>query len=101
MKAKKIGISVKFVNIIPTNKELLDENVFYINEDENICFHLCPCGCGDLVTITIYRPDNPKKYGWEFYVDPRGLTLYPSIQLVSVRCKSHYIVKNNEVRLFI
>src|ERR1041384_6295147 len=57
---------------------------------------LCPCGCGDVVSINL-MPQSAK--AWRLWGDFRhGLSLWPSVWL-DVGCKSHFILWQNTARL--
>ncbi len=53
----------------------------------------CPCGCGDDLLINLDRRAGP---AWRLYLQPRGLTLYPSYWRDSA-CGSHFIVWNSNI----
>lgn len=57
---------------------------------------LCPCGCGQTVSVNL-RPKSGQ--AWTLGYDPkRGLSLWPSVWLVS-GCGSHFILRYNRAHL--
>jgi len=56
----------------------------------------CPCGCGDHLTINLDPRSGP---AWRLIQRRGKLTLYPSVWRES-RCRSHFVVWQNEIYLF-
>jgi len=57
---------------------------------------LCPCGCGEVVSVNL-TPGNEK--AWRLDYDPKlGLSLWPSVWLIS-GCCSHFILRHNQARI--
>ena len=54
---------------------------------------LCPCGCGDELTVNLDSRAGP---AWSIYQGAKGLTLYPSVRRES-GCGSHFIVWGSRV----
>jgi uncharacterized protein DUF6527 len=59
---------------------------------------LCPCGCGDTVSINLMRESGK---AWRIEYEPNlGLSLWPSVWL-DVGCCSHFILRRNKARLLV
>lgn len=69
----------------------LEQGVLYISERFKTAIHLCACGCGEKVVT----PLNPS--GWSVRISGGQATLNPSIGNWSMKCKSHYFIRNNKV----
>ncbi|MET0076226.1 MAG: DUF6527 family protein [Candidatus Thiodiazotropha lotti] len=87
MRIERIGY--KFVEYIP---DQLNDGVIYISEPYNTAVHKCCCGCGEEVVT----PLNPTD--WTFKIIDGHVSLYPSIGNWSFTCKSHYWIKNGQVK---
>lgn len=81
-------LETKFIEIIP---EDLEKEVLYISMEFGTAIHLCPCGCGERV-VTPFSPA-----GWKLIYDGENLTLRPSIENWSSKCKSHYWITDNKI----
>jgi hypothetical protein len=71
------------------------EGVLYISDEFKLCSHLCPCGCGNLVTVPFNRDDS-----WEL-IEKNGLvTLRPSIGYIKLKrgYHTHYKITRNKIR---
>lgn len=56
---------------------------------------LCPCGCGDLIHLSMLETDSPH---WRIRFDQRNHpTLLPSVWR-TVGCRSHFILQSELVR---
>jgi hypothetical protein len=77
-----------FVENIP---EQLDIGKLYISEEHDIAIHKCCCGCGEEVVTPLTPVD------WRIVKGRDGVSLFPSIGNWSYQCKSHYVVRNNQV----
>lgn len=86
---KPTTIEPVFVDGIP---EILEPGHIYISVRFRTASHLCACGCGAKV-VTPIRP--PK---WRFTYDGETVSLSPSVGRWQLPCKSHYWIKQNEVR---
>ncbi len=71
-------------------EELLN-GVIYISMQYATAIHLCPCGCEEEV-VTPFSPTD-----WELIFDGDTVSLFPSIGNWSLKCKSHYWIKNNNI----
>jgi hypothetical protein len=77
-----------FVENIP---EQLDMGRLYISEEHDIAIHKCCCGCGEEVVTPLTPVD------WRIVKGRDGVSLFPSIGNWSYQCKSHYVVRNNQI----
>ena len=82
-------ISHKFVEFIPDN---LEDGIIYISLVYCTAIHKCFCGCGNEVVTPISPTD------WQLSFNGKSVSLYPSIGNWNFDCKSHYWIKNNEVK---
>lgn len=78
-----------FVEFIP---EVLEEGVLYISMEYMTVSHKCCCGCGNEVSIPLSPTD------WRLIYDGKTISLEPSIGSWSLPCKSHYWIRNSQVR---
>lgn len=82
-------IQHKFVEEIPAEKE---PGTLYVSLEFAVASHLCPCGCGSVI-VTRLAPN-----GWSVTFNGETVSLRPSIGNWSLACKSHYWIKNNQIR---
>lgn len=54
---------------------------------------LCPCGCGDELTINLDSRIGP---AWKIYIEKESLSIYPSIWREN-NCQSHFIIWKNKI----
>lgn len=78
----------RFVDFIP---ERLEEGVLYVSLEYMTVAHLCCCGCGSEVSITLSPTD------WRLIFDGKTVSLEPSIGSWTLPCKSHYFITRNRV----
>lgn len=78
-----------FVETIPRLPEM-EEGTLYVSMRFATLSHLCPCGCGRLVDVTLDPATRSLTYDGEY------LTLRPSIG-VTFPCESHYSIVRNAV----
>ena len=78
----------RFVDFIP---EQMDEGILYVSIEYTTVAHLCCCGCGQEVSITLSPTD------WRLVFDGKTVSLAPSIGSWSLPCQSHYFITNNRV----
>lgn len=78
-----------FVEFVPDH---LEEGVLYISERFRTCSHNCCCGCGEEVVL----PLSPAE--WQLSRDGEAVSLWPSVGNWDYGCKSHYIIRRNQVR---
>jgi Family of unknown function (DUF6527) len=57
---------------------------------------LCPCGCGDQLSINLDRQAGP---AWRMFREGNSVSLFPSIWR-ETGCESHFIVRKNRIYLF-
>jgi len=79
----------KFVEFIP---EALEPDILYISITYCTAIHLCVCGCGNEVVTPLSPTD------WELTFNGRTVSLNPSIGNWNFPCKSHYFIKENQIR---
>ena len=79
----------EFVELIPRE---LDPGVLYISIRYRTASHLCACGCGNRVVTPIKPPK------WHLYFDGASVSLWPSIGLWQLPCRSHYWIEHGKVR---
>jgi hypothetical protein len=70
----------------------LEPGVLYYAEEYGAAAHLCACGCG----TKIRTPIGPTE--WHLEDRPRGVSLSPSVGNWQHPCKSHYSIKDGEIR---
>lgn len=74
----------------------LENGVLYIVDDPHYIEYNCPCGCGNVVMIPYWKPNEDKeKDGWALTEKDEMVTLSPSIFSKSWPCKSHYFIRDN------
>jgi hypothetical protein len=55
---------------------------------------LCPCGCGEIIQLSLLRDDAPS---WRVNVAPGGaVTLHPSIWRIR-GCRSHFFIRSGRL----
>jgi hypothetical protein len=72
------------------------DTVFVQGEDglEWAAAFVCPCGCGDIVYLSLLPQGRPR---WRMWRNWQGLpTISPSVWR-KVKCHSHFIVRNGRV----
>jgi hypothetical protein len=69
----------------------MNPGVLYVSIPYLICGHLCCCGCGEEV-ITPLSPA-----GWSLTYNGDSVSLYPSVGNWSLKCNSHYWIRNGHV----
>jgi hypothetical protein len=79
----------RFVEFMPPE---LDEGVLYISMPYATATHRCFCGCGMKVVTPLSPTD------WSLKFDGDAVSLDPSIGNWSYPCRSHYILRGNQVR---
>lgn len=89
---QSIVLKPMFVEVIPRLPEM-EEGILYVSMRFATLSHLCPCGCGRLVDVTLDPATRSLTY------DGRYLTLRPSIG-VKFPCRSHYSIIRNSVKWY-
>ncbi|MBW8458750.1 MAG: hypothetical protein K0M58_09955 [Thiobacillus sp.] len=79
----------KFVEFIPDH---LEDGVLYISERFRTCSHKCCCGCGEEVVT----PLSPAE--WRLTREGELVSLWPSVGNWDYACRSHYVIRRNQVR---
>jgi Family of unknown function (DUF6527) len=78
--------------------EVLDEGIVYLQGKvghEWLAGFACPCGCGDVIELTMIKTFSPR---WNISIEDNGVvTLTPSINR-SVGCKSHFFITRGLVK---
>lgn len=86
---RQTHLKPQFVEFIP---DKLDDGVLYISERFRTCSHRCCCGCGDEVVL----PLSPAE--WQLSCDDDFVSLWPSVGNWDYPCRSHYVIRRNQVR---
>lgn len=87
--------------VVPTHVEdlpdTLEQNRLYLvgsNATPWSAAMLCPCGCRELIQLSLIRDDDPR---WSLTYDVMdSATLHPSIWRIK-GCRSHFFVRSNEI----
>ncbi len=87
MKARLI--EPRFVEFVPGD---LEPGILYVCANYGTVVHLCCCGCGHEVVTPLSPRD------WRFSYDGEHLSLSPSVGNWSLACRSHYWIRDNQVR---
>lgn len=87
---KITSIQSEFVEFVPSE---LIEGTLYISMSYATTVHLCACGCGNKVVLPLSPAD------WQMYFDGESISLTPSVGNWQFPCRSHYWIKDNNVRL--
>ena len=67
------------------------EGVLYYSEKYRTTSHLCACGCGQKVVLSVKPQD------WSIKINDGKATLYPSIGNRLFDCKSHYFIRDGQI----
>jgi len=70
----------------------LQTGVLYVSKEFGIAVHLCACGCGS----KIRTPLGPTE--WSVRETRKGPTLNPSVGNWQEACRSHYWIRDGEIR---
>lgn len=73
------------------NASDMQERVLYYSFKYNIAFHLCACGCKEVVITPIIPGE------WKLTYDGEFPTLHPSVGNYSFKCGSHYFIWEGKV----
>lgn len=79
----------EFVDAIPDD---VREGVLYISVRYRTATHLCACRCGNKVVTPIKPPK------WHLTFDGDTVSLSPSIGNWQLPCRSHYWIRNGNVK---
>lgn len=77
-----------FAEFIP---EQLENGKLYISEKYGTAIHKCCCGCGEEVVTPLTPVD------WRIVKGRGGISLFPSVGNWNYQCKSHYIIRDNQI----
>lgn len=83
---RHIHLEHEFVESFP---DCLQPGVIYISMQYATASHLCCCGCGEEV-VTPFSPTD-----WKMTFDGESISLWPSIGNWNLKCRSHYILREN------
>ena len=86
---RQTHVKPTFVEFIP---DRLEDGVLYVSERFRTCSHNCCCGCDEEVVL----PLSPAE--WQLSRDGDAVSLWPSVGNWDYACKSHYVIRWNEVR---
>ena len=92
MSRRLSSVTPRFVEYIPADGEDLLSGIVYISMKYGMVVHRCPCGCGQLSEFML----DPIRYRIEY--DGESVSFEPSIGNPSLRCRSHYWIRENQVR---
>jgi hypothetical protein len=81
-------IEPRFVVNVP---RLLEPGVLYVSMEFGTAVHACCCGCGEQV-VTPFSPRD-----WSLTYDGETVSLWPSIGNWNMHCRSHYVIRKNDV----
>ncbi|WP_052049226.1 DUF6527 family protein [Rhodococcoides fascians] len=65
--------------------------VLYVSITYRTTGHMCCCGCGE----EVIAPLAPAQ--WSLVFDGETVSMYPSIGNWSLKCRSHYVIRRNQV----
>lgn len=86
----KTSLEHRFIEEIPEFKE---EGILYVSIEHCVAIHKCICGCGnDVVT-----PIDPS--AWKLTFNGETISLSPSIGNWNFKCKSHYWISENRIKM--
>lgn len=77
--------------VVESIPDTLVQGVVYVCLPCKVVCHLCLCGCGCEVVTPLTPLD------WSLTYDGKHVTLSPSIGGWSLKCQSHYFIRQNEV----
>ncbi|MFN6056403.1 MAG: DUF6527 family protein [Paracoccaceae bacterium] len=78
----------RFVESFP---EVLERGVLYVSLEFGSVSHSCCCGCGEEVVTPLTPTD------WKITFDGETVTLHPSVGNWTLACRSHYVIRRNQV----
>jgi hypothetical protein len=79
-----------FVQLIP---DQLEDGVLYISTKHSTAIHKCVCGCNNEVVTPLSPTD------WQLTFDGESVSLNPSIGNWSFKCKSHYWIVKDTIKM--
>jgi Family of unknown function (DUF6527) len=78
----------EFVESFP---DRLEPGILYISVEFASVAHNCCCGCGEEVVTPLTPTD------WNITYDGETVTLHPSVGSWTLRCRSHYVIRQGKV----
>ena len=78
-----------YTQVIPDD---IQDNKIYISKEYGVCIHNCPCGCKHQIVLPFTENQ------WTLTENNDKVSLTPSIFSKSLKCQSHYYIKNNNVQ---
>ncbi|WP_427969657.1 DUF6527 family protein [Altererythrobacter sp.] len=81
-------ISLQRCEFIPND---LEEGTLYFSERFRTTSHLCACGCGNKVVISVKPQD------WTLEIVDEQPTVCPSVGNRLFECKSHYYIREGHI----
>lgn len=82
-----IPLHHQFVESVP---ESMEQGVVYVSIKYRSVIHLCVCGCKNEVVTPLSPTD------WRLTFDGVSISLDPSVGNWSLRCRSHYFIRQNK-----
>jgi hypothetical protein len=88
--------SISYLEKTPLSEDLKEEDfivVKYNNQPYWVLFK-CPCGCGDIISLSTQKNRYPK---WNVHSSPSGRpNLYPSVRQTK-GCESHFWITDGRI----
>ena len=85
---RHVTLEPRFVKAIPRQ---LEPGVLYVSMEYGTVVHSCCCGCGHEVVTPLTSND------WTLTFNGEHVSLWPSVGNWNLPCRSHYIIKANNV----
>lgn len=96
LKRKLIDFTVEYSEDNPTPNKVQDKVLFVVGGKGYVkwVYIKCPCGCGDILTLSLMKKNRPS---WNLKVDKlHRPTLYPSVWK-NDGCKSHFWIRKGKL----
>lgn len=96
LKRKRIDFTVEYSENNPALDEVKDKILFVVGGKGYVkwVYIKCPCGCGDVLTLSLMKKNKPN---WNLKVDKFNRpTLYPSVWKKD-GCKSHFWIRKGKL----
>lgn len=85
---RQLNLIPKLVEYIP---QFPEEGIIYVSYQYKTSTHLCACGCGEKTVLPFYM--------WTITAhEDSTVSFDPSIGNYQFACKSHYMIKRNQVQ---
>ena len=78
------------VDKLPDDRDM-DQGKLYIDDHHQLAAHLCCCGCGERVLMSI------GPLGWKYSEEDGKPTFSPAIGGFGFPCRSNYFIRKGEV----